>query len=253
MWHIGRARRLVCTLGIGCLVGLLLLPSPLRAQDDGVTGQIWAVFHQAWLPRGKWQPGGDAGLRFQADDPAAYTRLQVDGTVRYLFNRSIDARAGLRLFYTFQHGVNQFEVRPYQGAQFIWPRFDRVDLRHFFRLEERFVFQTGSSPGVSVRLRYRISTVIPLGGLLEQVTGYNRISVPVSAELFFANREDIQEQFGSTLRLSAGVSYIVNDEWSGDASLIFEKSRDTDSGGDFRTTTVMLRFDVRHNRPVIAQ
>lgn len=248
-------RRLLPTaaVGIGCVSALLAAPAPLSAQDEGATAQIWPVFHQAWLPRGKWQPGGDAGLRFQADDMSAYTRIQLDGTVRYLFNRSIDARAGLRLFYTFQPGVNQFELRPYQGSQLIWPRFDKIDLRHFLRIEERFVFQTGSSPGVSLRVRYRIATVIPLGSLLEQVTGYNRISVPISAEFFFSDTEDIQEQFGSTLRLSAGISYIVNDEWSGDASLIFEKSRDTEAEGNFRTTTIMLRFDVRHNRPVIAQ
>ncbi len=247
-------RRLLLTaaVGIGCVSALLVAPAPLSAQD-GVAFQLWPVFHQAWLPRGKWQPGGDAGLRFEADDMSAYTRIQLDGTVRYLFNQSIDARAGLRLFYTFQQGVNQFELRPYQGAQFIWPRWGKNELRHLFRLEERLVFQTGSSPGFSLRGRYQIATVIPIGRLLEQVTGYNRISVPISAELFFSDTGDIQEQFGSTLRLTAGISYIVNDEWSGDASLIFEKSRDTEVNGDFRTTTIMLRFDVRHNRPVIAQ
>jgi hypothetical protein len=248
-------RRVVwtATVAVGGLVGHLFQPPQLAAQNDEVAFQLWPVLHQAWLPRGKWQPGGDFGLRFQADDLSAYTRIQADGTVRYLFNRSIDARGGLRLFYTFQQDVNQFELRPYQGAQFIWPRFGKVDLRHLFRLEERFVFQTGSSPGLSLRLRYRIATVIPIGGLLERVTGYNRVSIPVSAELFFADSGDIQEQFGSTLRLAAGVSYIVNKEWSGDASLIFEKSRDTEAGGDFRTSTIMLRIDIRHNRPAIAQ
>ncbi len=245
-------RQLVAAFGLGCVTALFLAPSPLTAQDETVF-QLWPVFHQTWKPRGKWQPGGDTGLRFQADDPAAYTRLQLDGTARYLFNRSIDARGGLRFFYTFQTGVNQFELRPYQGGQFIWPRFGKVDLRQLVRLEERFVFQTGSSPAVSLRLRYRLSTAIPIGDLLEHVTGYNRVSVPLSAELFFSDRGDIQEQFGSTLRLAAGISYIVNQEWSGDASLIFEKSRDTEAGGDFRTTTIMFRIDVRHNRPFIAQ
>jgi len=245
-------RRLSAILGVACVATLLLTPSPLAAQDETVF-QLWPVFHQAWKPHGKWQPGGNTGLRFQADDLSAYSRIQVGGTVRYLFNRSIDARAGLRLFYTFQTGINQFELRPYQGAQLIWPRFNKIDLRSLVRLEERFVFQTGSSPGVSLRLRYQLSTAIPIGNLLEHVTGYNRISIPLSAELFFSDPDDVQEQFGSTLRLTAGISYIVNDEWSGDASLMFESSRDTEAGGEFRTTTIMLRFDIRHNRPFIAQ
>jgi hypothetical protein len=54
------------------------------------------------------------------------------------------------------------------------------------------------------------------------------------------------------VRLGAGIAYIASLQWSGDATLIFEKSRDTASE-NFRTNSIMLRFDIRHNRPAIAQ
>jgi len=62
----------------------------------------------------------------------------------------------------------------------------------------------------------------------------------MSIEVFFAG-DDVKEQFGSRLRISAGLAYIVDSRWSADINLINQESRDTGSG------------DVRHRRPTLAQ
>ena len=173
-------------------------------------------------------------------------------SLRYLARGSADLRGGVGLIYTSQEDAdNTFEIRPYQGTQLSWPRLKRFEFRHLIRLEERFVFQPGVDANAGLRLRYKLGTVIPIGAVIENISGYHRVAIPVSIEVFFG-RDDVKEQFGSRLRISAGLAYIINPQWSADVNLIIQESRNTQTG-TFTTNDIIFQVDLRHRRPALAQ
>ena len=224
-------------------------PSRLSAQDD-VTSQLWLYYRDTWNWSAKWEPFGDAAYKIRIDD-VNWMQFQVYPSLRYLANATVDLRGGVGFIYTGQvPATNTFEIRPYQGTRLIWPRLKRLEFYHPIRLEERFLFQTGAKLSASLRLRYKLGTVIPIGDVIEHITGYNRTSIPVSIELFF-DGGGIQEQFGSRLRISAGFAYVFSATWSTDINLIVQESRSTDTG-DFTTSDIILQVDLRRRRPALA-
>ena len=225
----------------------LAWPARLSAQDD-VTIQLWTYYRQSWTWKPKWEPFGDAAYKIRVDD-VNWMQFQVYPSLRYVANATVDLRGGLGLIYTGQEPeTNTLEVRPYQGTRLTWPRLKRFDFYHVIRLEERFLFQSGAKPSVSLRLRYKLGTVIPIGDVIEHITGYNRTSIPVSIELFF-DGGDLQEQYASKLRISAGFAYIFG-AWSTDINLIVQESKNTETG-DFTTSDIIFQVDLRRRRPVL--
>ncbi len=215
-----------------------------------VTSQLWTYFVYNRDPRSRWQQFGDGAYKLQLSS-GTWMRWQAAPSIRYLATRAIDVRGGLGLYYTLQDGPDQTELRPYQGAKLIWPTLRKFELSHLARLEERLVFQPGADPDFGLRIRYRVGTVLPLGSLIERVTGYNRISIPLSLELFI-DPADVEERFASTVQLLAGLAYIIDRDWSVDLSVIVERSEDTQTGG-FDTTNLIVRIDLRHRQPAIAR
>ncbi len=227
----------------------LAWPTRLSAQDD-ITTQLWTYYRQSWTWKPKWEPFGDAAYKIRLDE-VNWMQWQVFPSVRYLANATVDLRGGVGLIYTGQeNAVNTLEIRPYQGTRLTWPRLERFDFYHLIRLEERFLFQTGAKPSASLRLRYKLGTVIPIGDVIEHITGYNRTSIPLSIEIFF-DGGGIEEQFGSRLRISAGFAYVFSATWSTDINLIVQESRSTDTG-DFTTSDIIFQVDLRRRRPALA-
>jgi len=225
----------------------LAWPGHLSAQDD-VTTQLWLYYRDTWDWKAKWEPFGDAAYKIRLDE-VNWMQFGVSPSVRYLANATVDLRGGVGLIYTGQDPeTNTLEVRPYQGTRLIWPHLKRFDFYHLIRLEERFLFQSGANPSVSLRLRYKLGTVIPVGDVIEHITGYNRTSIPVSIEFFF-DGGDLEEQFASKLRISAGFAYIFG-AWSIDINLIVQESKNTETG-NFTTSDIIFQVDLRRRRPVL--
>lgn len=226
----------------------LAWPARLSAQDD-VTTQLWMYYRDTWNWKAKWEPFGDAAYKILLPN-ASWMQFQAFPSLRYLASNTVDLRGGVGLIYTGQDPeTNTLEVRPYQGTRLIWPRLKRFEFYHLIRLEERFLFQTGANPSASLRLRYKLGTVIPIGNVIEHITGYNRTSIPVSIELFF-DASDIKEQFGSKLRISVGFAYVFSAAWSTDINLIIQESRSTETG-NFTTSDIILQVDLRRRRPAL--
>ncbi len=227
----------------------LAWPARLSAQDD-VTTQLWMYYRFTRDWKAKWEPFGDAAYKILLPD-ASWMQFEVFPSLRYLASNTVDLRGGIGLIYTGQEPEpNTLEIRPYQGTRLTWPRLKRFDFYHLIRLEERFLFQSGANPSASLRLRYKLGTVIPIGNVIEHITGYNRTSIPVSIELFF-DGSGITEQFGSRLRISAGFAYIFSAAWSTDIILIVQESRSTETG-NFTTSDIILQVNLRRRRPALA-
>ena len=226
----------------------LAWPARLSAQDD-VTAQLWLYYRDTWDWKAKWEPFGDAAYKIRLDE-VNWMQWGVLPSLRYLASATLDLRGGLGVIYTGQEdATNTLELRPYQGTRLTWPRLKRFHFYHLIRLEERFVFQTGENPSASLRLRYKLGTVIPIGNVIEHITGYNRTSIPVSIELFF-DVGDVEEQFASRLRISAGFAYIFSAAWSADINLIIQESRSSVTRA-FTTSDIIIQVDLRHRRPAL--
>ena len=117
--------------------------------------QLWLDYNPSWTISPKVTLSGDVGYR---------TQLEGDGGDRLVLRPGIDIpfksvtlKAGIGNFWTFSDIIqNRWEIRPYQGVGWVWPR-SRVNFDHLVRLEERFDFNTVTWTSInSLRGRYRL-------------------------------------------------------------------------------------------------
>ena len=138
----------------GALLTVPLLGSPAAAAEDR-SDQIWLDYNPSWTLSPKVTIGGDVGVR-KVLGSHEWSRLVlrpgVDIPVKFF-----TLKAGLGNFFTFSDYIdNRWEIRPYQGAGWVWPRLG-VNFDHLARLEERFDFNTVTWNSVnSLRGRYRL-------------------------------------------------------------------------------------------------
>lgn len=143
--------------GRSILAGFFLLMSfcTQMALAADSSRQLWLDYNPSWTLSPKVTFGGDAGVR---------KIMESNGGVRLVLRPGVDIpikfftlKAGLGNFWTFSDFIqNRWEIRPYQGVTWVWPRI-RVNFDHYVRLEERFDFNTVTWNSVnSLRGRYRL-------------------------------------------------------------------------------------------------
>ncbi len=101
--------------------------------------------------------------------PEYRTKLNKDDGFRLVLRPGVDLpyrfvtlKAGIGNFWTISDIItNRWEIRPYQGVGWVWPR-GRTNVDHLVRLEERFDFNTVTWNSVnSLRARYRLRLQVP--------------------------------------------------------------------------------------------
>ena len=124
------------------------------ALADETSTQIWLDYNPSWQVSPKTNVGGDVGYRTRLESGGH--RLVLRGGVSGPY-RFFTLSAGIGNFLTLSDAIqNRWELRPYQGVGWVWPR-TRVIFDHLVRLEERFDFNTVTWTSVnSLRGRYRI-------------------------------------------------------------------------------------------------
>jgi hypothetical protein len=157
----------------------------------------------------------------------------------------LSLEAGLGGFYTYESDEeveDTIEIRPWQGAKVFWPTINarrRIGLTHFARLEQRIVTRGGATE-FDLRFRYRLSTSIPLNKPRVQV---GALYVPFSIEGFLNPADAVEETFADRLRITAGVGYVANPNWTFKLAYTAQKARNT-TAEDFATTDHIVRFSV---------
>lgn len=139
---------------LGAILYLSLVAPSAHASD--ITRQLWVDYNPSWLTSKKnITAGGDVGFR---------TPLESADWIRLVLRPGVDIRvkhvtlkAGIGNFLTFSDDIqNRWELRPYQGVGWVWPR-SLVNFDHLVRLEERFDFNTVDWTSFnSLRGRYRL-------------------------------------------------------------------------------------------------
>ncbi len=151
---------------------------------------------------------GDAGYR--TNSPQTLHRLVVRGGIKFRpfkperhaspFVQSVTFHAGLGDFYThaLKDTAHINEFRPYQGVEAVWPKFQRWQLSHYLRFEERFLHYSSYQTS-SFRTRYLLTNKFSF-----KKASLQAFYVPVACEIFVS-----MEQYFSfkMMRTFAGVGW----------------------------------------------
>jgi hypothetical protein len=190
--------------GIVTVLVCLNLVAPAAAETSE---QLWLDYNPSWMLSEKVSFGGDMGYR---------TRLDVARGFRLVLRPGVDLpyrfltfKAGIGNFWSISDDItNRWEIRPYQGVGWVWPR-TRVIFDHLARLEERFDFNTVTWNSVnSLRGRYRLRLRFPFG--MKRPDRFWRAYASGEMFLKLAGEEGLQrEQFRLTLGLERSFSRLL--------------------------------------------
>jgi hypothetical protein len=170
--------------------------------------QLWFDVSKLFPVRNDLSLGGDTGIRGMIlnDFFLAYVRP----TAAVEVHDRVSILGGVGLSYLFEDGPRDLiEIRPWGGVLARWPDFGQFGLRHYVRVEQRFLRIQNEVDLSVLRLRYRLGSVIPLP------LGWRGrgIYVPVAVELFLNAAGDEIVRFINQSRFVAGVGYRMNDSW----------------------------------------
>jgi hypothetical protein len=155
------------TLWISIAV-LLVFMNPGTGRTDDSTFESWVDITTIYKFSDRWRYDGDQGIRGVLSGDG-FTLLYLRPSVRYRVNPWLTVHGGVRFFQTFfEDDKDSFEVGPWQGLRFVWPRFNGYALSHYLRLEERMIWKTNgeSDFDLTLRSRYKLGIRTPNYDLL---------------------------------------------------------------------------------------
>ena len=232
------------------LITLVLISaflSNVSAQDNQSDFQSWFDFRTFYTIDEKWTYDGDYGLRgFVSNED--WRRAYINPAFLYDASLSIDFRGGMRFIFTRElNESNTFEIRPWQGVRFIWPRTNFIIISQYIRLEERFTFYLDDGSSVlDFRTRYRIMAKTPNLRLL----AINQTFYFLTSFEIFSNVGDvIKESFVDRTRLTFAMGYFITQAWRLELHYIFQGSRLGSEEGnkiDVHIFRIRLRYYINY-------
>jgi len=205
--------------------------------------QIWADYHEHFYLSPDWEFYGDAGARYQWDDPrwaSVYARPSI--RLHGLYRKPSELSGGLGVFYNYNEGnSNTLEIRPWLGLLIKRPRIGPLTITNYVRLEER-LFDTldDSEWSHSTRLRYRIGTKIAIS----PDTREQYYFIPVSFEWFWDVGKGIDDVFSDRFRLDVGVGHIFNYVWTAEFHVVLQEARESEDQR-FSGENLIFRFQIK--------
>jgi len=195
-----------------------MVPSIVSSQDDGEpNGQVWHYLHNSVFITERLAYVHDIGFRhaFPVKD---LWRIYYRPSLRFAAGDNLDLYAGTAFINTRENGAQGcFELRPWQAASFEWPRYGKMRLDHFFRLEERLFSEPGAE-GISpaLRARYRLNMKLPLN---KPGMRNNTLYLKGNAEFFYQISMGQENLFHR--RFGAGLGYRVDPRWAMELLYVF--------------------------------
>jgi len=179
----------------------ILCPDTIFSQsNDEISKQIWIDFNPHYYLNPKTEIYGDVGARLELGDKS-WWRLVIRPSFRTLIGSRFFFSAGIGNFFTFNNIIgDRWELRPFQGLSFTWPRW-KTPVSHYIRLEERFDFNMDTwKSRNSVRLRYQLG--ISYRWAAYQADRFWQATASVEVFLTVAGEQgQFQEQARATLGL----------------------------------------------------
>ena len=188
----------------------ILVPAMLQP-GHGAEFQTWSDIATIYKINDRWRYDGDQGVRgvLSQND---FTLVYLRPSVRYRAKSWFTVHGGIRFFKTFiEDGDDTFEIGPWQGLRFVWPEIGRYAVSHYFRLEERMIWNTegDSDFNFNLRGRYQLGLRSPNYDILLK----NGIYLMGSWELFWSLEDDFFDSFANRIRWDFGVGTNLSDTW----------------------------------------
>ncbi|MCZ6701607.1 MAG: DUF2490 domain-containing protein, partial [Ignavibacteria bacterium] len=108
--------------------------------DLSTNQQLWIDFYPHYYVNEKLEYYGDTGYRTILNKDI-WHRIYARPSVRYHLNEKWELHAGLGLFYIFNKTLSdRFEMTPWHGVQFNWPKWDMLKFKNLLKIEERISY-----------------------------------------------------------------------------------------------------------------
>jgi len=192
------------------LIIIISIPT-LASSANGADFQTWSDIATIYRFAEDWRYDGDQGVRGVLSD-SDFTLLYFRPSVRYRAKPWFTVHGGIRFFKTFFDGDDDtFEIGPWQGLRFTWPKIGNYAISHYFRLEERMIWQTqgDSDFDFNLRGRYQLGVRSPNFDVLFK----NGVYLLGSVELFWNLEDNFTDNFANRIRYDMGVGTKVSDAW----------------------------------------
>ena len=189
----------------------------------GADFQTWSDIATIYKFADHWRYDGDQGIRGVLSD-SDFTLLYFRPSVRYRVKPWFTVHGGIRFFRTyFDDDDDTFELGPWQGLRFAWPKIGGYAISHYLRLEERMVWQTNGErkSDFSLRARYQLGARSPNYDILFK----NGLYLTGSVELFWNVENNFSDNFVNRIRYDAGVGTTVSDAWRVELHYVLQDGR----------------------------
>jgi hypothetical protein len=185
--------------------------SPCTGRANDSSFDIWTDITTIYNFSDRWRYDGDQGIR-DVVSGSKFNLLYLRPSVRYRVNPWFTVHGGVRFFRTsFEDDPDTFEVGPWQGLRFIWPRFKGYAVSHFLRLEERMIWKANgeSDFDFTLRSRYKLGVRTPNFDLLFP----NGIYMTGSLELFWNLEDGFGQNLLNRIRYDLGAGTNISKAW----------------------------------------
>ena len=220
-----------------------------EASDNQMTHQFWLDFNPSQKLNNRFDLKGSFGARTVS--PNTWYRLWVRPYLSYKmpkyilkkFNYNERLDGGMDIFYTVNtENVDRLELTPFQAYSLAWPERERLVIRHYVKLEERFELETNDWDNTfGLRFSYQASVTFKFQG---EIWKYGKgFYIPVSAK-FFWNLIGTK-QFNDKVRITPGIGYQASPEWKVAFLLGYNYSRNSVEE-DFYTNDIIYRLRIYH-------
>jgi hypothetical protein len=209
---------------------LLGVAIPAFGQDDDLPTQLWLAFQHHHKAGDRTRLSGKLGYK-ELTSPdqlfGEWNKFYVNGDGSYDLGEQFRIDGGVGLYYTYQpEDDDTFEFRLWQGGTAFWPDSPglvrRLVFTHRLRLEERFTDSGGWD--FAIRFRYRLDTKIPMN---KHTLEPGAVYLPLSAEFFVDLTGEVMNLFDDLTRLSVGLGYVINKNWTLDLRFTRQRTRST--------------------------
>ena len=230
-----------------CTYTVLFIPewgigqSVVLENDTKADEQLWIDIYPHFYVSEKLEYFGDAGYRTVLNQNIWHW-IYARPSVRYHLGKKWEVHGGIGFFYVIKKELSdRFEIRPWQGIEFSWPRFSNLGFKHYIRFEQRISFQTDDwSSGFSLRLRYKISGRWDFLNINNERFWF----IPFYGELFFPVGDEVKEFFRNRGRIGVGLGYNPSDIWRFSLNFTWQTSR-TGVSEDFTVSDIIYQIKIR--------
>ena len=214
-------------ISITILTKMLIFPSVLVKPAHGADFQTWSDIATIYTFSDRWRYDGDQGVRGVLSD-SDFTLVYFRPSVRYRVKSWFTVHGGIRFFKTFfDDGDNTFELGPWQGLRFVWPKIGSYAISHYLRLEQRMIWQTEGERDYdfTLRTRYQLGVRSPNYNILFK----NGIYLTGSAELFWNSEDDFLNNTVNRIRFDLGAGTKVSDALRVELHYLLQDGSEIDS------------------------